>query len=368
MRVLHVIESLGGGVLSSVLSMVDATSDIEHHLAVWHRREHADTGDERAAFAAVHDLRGQPHRAARALRDLVGRLGPDLVHAHSSYAGVLARSSDIGVPVAYSPHCFAFERTDLSAMSRTAIREVERSLVRRTDVLVACSPHEGSLGAELGFRRVVTVPNRALHPPEGRVRRAGRFRVVTVGRVTGQKDWRRLIEVKREADRQAAVRETTAPLWEWLGSGDADAEDALRTAGVEVSGWLPRTEVVARLGSAQVYVHTAAWEGAPVSILEAAAVGLPIVARAIPALVSDGVPGLEDTVEGLAERLLDLQEPLAWARAHRSSFSFAAEHSASLQRYRLNTAYRRVAAPVRTLREIPRAGMDHGRVPDALVR
>ncbi|TQK71248.1 glycosyltransferase [Nocardioides sp. SLBN-35] len=368
MRVLHVVESFGGGVLSAVLSMVDATPDIEHQLAIWHRRDHADTGDERAAFAAVHVLPGPPRRAARGLRNLVRRVGADLVHAHSSYAGVLARSCDLGAPVAYSPHCFAFERTDLSAVSRTAIREVERSLVRRTDVLVACSPHEGSLGAELGFRRVVTVPNRALHPPQVRVRRGEPFRVVTVGRVTEQKDWRHLVEVKREADRQAAARGAAGLHWEWLGSGDTEGEDALRTAGVEVSGWLPRTEVVARLGAAQAYVHTAAWEGAPVSILEAAAVGLPIVARAIPTLVSDDVPGLEPTVEGQAERLLDLHEPLAWARAHRRSLAFSTDHSVSLQRYRLTTAYRHVPASVRNPREIPRARMDHGSYSDALVR
>ncbi|MBM7520306.1 glycosyltransferase [Nocardioides nitrophenolicus] len=368
MRVLHVVESLGGGVLSSVLSMVDATSDIDHQLAIWHRREHADTGDQRAVFGGVHDLPGPPHRAARSLRDLVAALAPDLVHAHSSYAGVLARSSDLGVPVAYSPHCFAFERTDLGTMSRTALREVERSLVRRTDVLVACSPHEAGLAAELGFRRVVTVPNRALHPPEGRVRRGEPFRVVAVGRVAAQKDWRHLIAVKREADRQAVADESEPLRWEWLGSGDADGEDALRDAGVEVSGWLPRTEVLARLGSAQAYLHTAAWEGAPVSILEAAAIGLPIVARALPTLVSDDVPGLESTVEGLAERLLDLRGQLAWTRAHRRSLAFSDDHSVSLQRYRLTTAYRHVPAAARRRPEIPGAGMDHDRLPDALVR
>jgi glycosyltransferase involved in cell wall biosynthesis len=356
MRVLHVVESIGGGVLSSVLSMVDATPDIEHHLAVWHRREHADTGDGRGAFAAVRDLAGPPRRVARALRDLVDSLAPDLVHAHSSYAGVLTRSFDLGAAVAYSPHCFAFERTDLGPVSRAAVREVERSLVRRTEVLVACSPHEGGLGSELGFQRVVTVPNRALRSPAARVRRGGPFRVVAVGRVSGQKDWQYLLDVKREVERRAAARGTTPPGWAWLGSGDADGEQALRAAGVEVSGWLPRTAVVARLGVAQAYVHTAAWEGAPVSILEAAAVGLPIAARSLPTLVSDGVPGLEDTVEGLAERVLELQQPLAWARGHRSALAFAADHSVSLQRHRLTTAYRRAPAAGADLRDDLAAG------------
>lgn len=344
MRVLHVIESLGGGVLTSVLTMVDATPDIEHQLVIWNRRDHADTGDELAPFAAVHGLPAQPHRAARGLQDLVTRLAPDVVHAHSSYAGLLVRSSDHPARVAYSPHCFAFERTDLGAVGRAAVREVERALVRRTDVLIACSPHEAALGAGLGHARVVTVPNRALRPPEPRARRAEPFRVVTVGRITAQKDWRHLVTVKREADRLAVHRGLGPMHWEWLGSGDAEGERALEDAGVSVSGWLSREEVVRRIGSAQAYVHTAAWEGAPVSILEAAAAGLPLAARAIPTLVSDAVPGLERTADGLAEHLLDLRDPLVWAREHRRSLRYAAEHSTSVQRYRLSTAYRHVPA------------------------
>lgn len=344
MRVLHVIESLGGGVLTSVLSMVDATPDIDHHLAVWQRREHADTGDGHGVFATVHDLPGAPHRAARRLRELVDGLGADVVHAHSSYAGVLARSPDITARVAYSPHCFAFERTDLGALGRTAVREVERSLARRTDVLVACSPHEAELAAGLGHARVVTVPNRSLRPPDLRTRRGETFSVVTVGRITAQKDWRHLVAVKHRAD-QLTARRGVAPMhWEWLGSGDDDGERALAEAGVVVSGWLPRSEVVARLGRAQAYLHTAAWEGAPVSVLEAASVGLPLAARAIPTLVSDGVPGLEGTADGLAERLLDLHDPLVWAREQRRSLQYAAEHSASVQRYRLSAAYLHVPA------------------------
>jgi len=340
MRVLHVIESLGGGVLSSVLSMVDATPDIEHHLAVWQRRKHAGTGDQLGAFTAIHLLPGQVRRATRSLRALVGEQAPDVVHAHSSYAGVLARAADLGAAVAYSPHCFAFERRDLGTVARSTFREVERSLVRRTEVLVACSPHEASLAVDLGHRRVVMVPNRPLQPPDLRVRRDEPFRIVTVGRVTAQKDWRHFLDVKREVDRH----DVRGLRWEWLGSGDDDGELALRAEGVAVSGWLPRTEVIDRLGAAQAYLHTAAWEGAPVSIVEAAAVGLPIVARAIPSLASYDVPGLAPAATALADQLLDLRDPLAWARAQRRSLRFAAEHSVSVQRYRLNAAYQHTPA------------------------
>ena len=334
-RVLHVVESLGGGVLSSVLAMVDATPELDHHLAVWPRRSHADTGDELGAFTSVTALSHHPVRAVGDLRELVGRLRPADVHAHSSYAGLLARVVRPGVEVVYSPHCFAFERSDLGPSVRRVLRRVERSLVGRTSVLVACSPFEADLATELGHPDVVTVPNRALDPPGVRARFATPPRVVAVGRVGRQKDWRFLLTVKGYLEEVLGARVE----WEWIGGGDDAGENALRDHDVHVTGWLPRGDVMERLAGAQVYVHTAAWEAAPISILEASAVGLPIAARGIATLVSLGVPGTVATAADLAARIVGLGDPTAWAAEQQRSLVFSSVHSADLQRDRLYTAY-----------------------------
>lgn len=334
-RVLHVVESLTG-VLSSVLAMVEVTPDLDHHLAVWPLRSHADTGDDLARFATVTTLAREPIRARGDLRQLLRRLRPHRLHAHSSYAGVLSRVVDPGVDVVYSPHCFAFERRDAGRVANDVARRVERALVRRTSVLVACSPHEAVLARELGHREVVTVPNRPLDIPEVRARFAGPLRVVAAGRLCPQKDWRYLLTVKGYLEDVLGGRVE----WEWLGGGDPVAEDALRARDVHVTGWLPRTDVVKRLAAAQVFVHTAAWEGAPISILEATSVGLPVAARGIPTLVSLGVPGTTRTAADLAGRVLALADPDLWAAEQRRSLHFAATHSPELQEEQLRTAYR----------------------------
>ncbi|GAB4003816.1 glycosyltransferase [Nocardioides ultimimeridianus] len=339
MRVLHVVESLGG-VMSSVLSMVDATPDLEHHLALWPRREHLDPGDDRSSFAGVEALAGSAWQAGSQLRRTATVLRPDVVHAHSSYAGMLARAAhaghERGTRLFYSPHCFAFERRDLSPTALLGIRAVERSLVARTDRLVACSPYEAELAVELGHAQVVVVPNRALHPPAGRAAYADApFRVVTVGRICAQKDWAQLIAVKRFAE---DVFDLHAD-WEWLGGGDADGARALRANGIGVSDWLPREQVMARLAAAQVYVHTAAWEGAPVSIQEAAAVGLPLALRAIPSVASLGAPGVAATVADLATRVYSLHHRDRWHHEQLRSLGFASHSTAQVQREALAAAY-----------------------------
>ena len=71
-RVLHVTESLGGGVTSAVLAMVESTPHLDHHLAIWPRRSHAaDTGDRLDGFAGVTTLPVRTHRAVRELRRLL---------------------------------------------------------------------------------------------------------------------------------------------------------------------------------------------------------------------------------------------------------------------------------------------------------
>lgn len=344
MRVLHVSEAMGGGIASSLLAMVDATPELDHHLLAHRRAEH-DTGDDLAGrFSSVHQMPRNPARAVLALRRVARRLYPDVVHAHSSYGGVVARTAGLDrVRIVYSPHCFAFERRDITGLQRRAYEGIERLLARRTDLLVAVAPSEIDLAVGLGHREIAYTPNRSLLVADERARHAEPLRVVAVGRVSAQKDWRYLLHVKRYAEAELGVRAT----WEWLGGGDPAGERALAAGGIHVSGWMPREQLVSRMAGAQVYLHTAAWEAAPISILEAASVGLPLALRAISPLQSLDLPGLAPSVKGLAERLASLASPAAWTAAQETSLGLAERHGAAVQGQHLRHAYARLDAGVR---------------------
>lgn len=340
MRVLHVVESMGAGVMTSLLAMVDATPELEHHLAVWPRRSHDDTGAGRAAFTDVHALPTGLPAGVGALRAVAEGLTPHVLHAHSSYAGTLARvARPRCAPIAYSPHCFGFERSDLARGPRGLVRSVERVLARRTDLLVAVSPHEAALARELGHPRVTFVPNRAL-PLDATATLASPpgpgepLHVVALGRVSPQKDWAHFLAV-----RDHAVEMGVEARWTWLGGGDETGARALRDAGVEVTGWLSHREVVDRLSDAHAYLHTAAWESAPLSVLEAAGAGLPLVVRDIASLASLGTPGVAPGPVGLATRLGLLRDDAHWYDAQSASLRFAQAHSRDAQRTALLDAY-----------------------------
>ena len=94
-----------------------------------------------------------------------------------------------------------------------------------------------------------------------------------------------------EAIRAAGHR--VAPLW--IGGGDADVEQLLREHGVEVTGWVGHHEVREHLQRADVYLHTARWEGFPITVLEAALSDIPVVVRRIRVFDDAGLPVDVDT-------------------------------------------------------------------------
>ncbi len=71
----------------------------------------------------------------------------------------------------------------------------------------------------------------------------------------------------------------------WVGGGGGGRGEAgataLREAGIEISGWTGRDEVLRELGEATAYLHWTAWDGLPLSVLEAMAIDAVVVASDI---------------------------------------------------------------------------------------
>jgi len=290
--VLHVVESWGAGVRSAVLQFVAATPELEHHLLRGVRRAEFASEDEQR-FASVGVLPRGWIAARRAITRGVRDVRPDAVHAHSSFAGVFVRTTlrrSSTRQIVYSPHCFGFERRDVAPPVRLAIRLIERLLARNTDTIAACSPHEARTASRLRARRVVYVPNVATIPALAMLEHRDPNRVVAVGRIGAQKDpdffRAAVMHLRRGGHPGLDAR--------WIGDGDDRiARLRLERAGIPTTGWLSTFEAHKALGQAGVYLHTARWEGFPVSILEAIELGIPVIAREVPTMAGAiATPGI----------------------------------------------------------------------------
>jgi glycosyltransferase involved in cell wall biosynthesis len=299
--ILHIVEAFGGGVMTAVNDYTRNTDEQYRHIILARKRPQHDTGRSHAVeFYPLGSVRGLPITYVQTAR-LVRRLRPDVVHLHSSWAGVLGRVLPIDRQrIVYTPHCFAFERSDVRPLTRWLLEAVERVLAYRTEALAGVSPREAALGAKLRpSMSTYYVPNVAPHScSKAEARTAGPIVVTTVGRVSPQKDPQWFIEFA------ANLRDLGGEYkFQWLGGGDEKAEAPLKHVGIDVSGWLSHDEIIERLVQSHVYVHSAAWEGLPLSLLEACSAGLPVVARSIPAFESLGLPDLQQTPKAAAQHL-----------------------------------------------------------------
>jgi glycosyltransferase involved in cell wall biosynthesis len=204
---------------------------------------------------------------------------------------------------------------------RAAFWLAEALLAVNTSAFAACSAREWQLSA-WPVRRAprYLVPNIAPVGAGVRTGHEGPGLVAGGGRLGPQKDpLFFLAAVGRLRATEPGLRAV------WLGDGDPALRDRLVAGGVEVTGWLPRGQTMARLGAADLYLHSARWEGFPLMVAEAAALRVPTLVRRLPSFT--GVPaGL--TLEGddvsparacLADTLAAAANVEAWAGVLRAN-------------------------------------------------
>lgn len=301
-HIVHATECPAGGTLTLLVAAIHELAALgATQTLVFARRE--DTPPDLAALfppglrlIEVPPARGN-HMAfvrgmARELRRLTGRGDIDAVHLHSSKAGFVGRLALTGmmmpVRVLYSPHGLAFLNTR-RPLASAAFFALEWLAGRTRFDPVACSDSEAEMLLRV-TRREPQVLENPVDPAFFAVTRQEQPTplVVTLGRVCEQK----APEVFAELAVRVRVDHPSAQ-FVWIGSGskDSDGNAVLRAAGVTVTGWLSAAEVRSWLARATVYVQTSRWEGLPLSVIQAQAVGLPCV-------VTDVVGNRDAVVDG----------------------------------------------------------------------
>jgi glycosyltransferase involved in cell wall biosynthesis len=263
------------------------------------REAAADAG---ARFVALRHVR----RPIRPLRDLAGlveltrllrRERPQIVHASSSKAGVLGRlaAAATRVPIRiFTVHGWAFSA--YSGLPSLMYRMADRLMEPLTTVTICVSENELAAGLEAGAcsaERSVVIRNAVdvSLAPRSRHDRAVP-RLIAVGRLKAPKDFLTLIRAF------AALPEGS---FEALIVGDgpdrAAVEAEMRRLGLDgrVRMIGERSDVPALLAGSDVFVLSSRSEGLPVSVLEAMAAELPVVASDVGGLrelVVDGETGI----------------------------------------------------------------------------
>ncbi len=270
-----------------------------------------------------------PWLDTRARRELAGefrRLRPDIVHTHSSKAGILGRfaARDARVPfVVHTVHGMSFNRTQPWYVQRF-YAWLERLAARRSDAIVTVADALADQMVAAGvcprakLSTVYSGMEVALFTPRAEARTATRRAwgvsdtdvvVVTVARLFRRKGYEQLLPVM-----SAAARRAPRLRFVWIGDGAqrAEYEAELAHRGLRdrtiLTGLVPPAQVADLLVGCDILAHTSQWEGLPRGVVQALLLQVPAVAFDI-----DGTP--EVVLDGRTGRLVPLNDLDAFATA-----------------------------------------------------
>ena len=247
------------------------------------------------------------------LKDVVQACDPEIVHLHSSKAGLCGRAVLRGRrPVVFQPHGWSFNAVAPPVWQLTVAWE--RFATRWSDAIVCVSDGERAIGEAVRIRDNVHVVPNGVDPAvwtyaSERERRGSRERlklghdplVLCVGRLQTQKGQDRLLHawplIRRHVPDAALVL-----------VGDGPDEERLRhrsKPGVVFTG--VRNDVADWIAASDVVVIPSRSEGMPIVMLEAMARGRSVVAT--------DVAGVRECLDGGAGGIVSPSDPRSLALA-----------------------------------------------------
>jgi glycosyltransferase involved in cell wall biosynthesis len=288
-RILMVSQPTDGGVFQHVAQLCEGLAERGHQPIVACPLQQRPPGLAAEVIRldlvrAVHP-RADLHAVAAAVR-LVRRLRPALVHAHSSKAGAVARLARPALPrtpLVYTPHGYAFAGYFERESERTRYRAVERALAPLASLVLCVCEAERRLAAGIGSaRRAHVVHNGIAVPPPGLPHPgliALRERGPVIGLVTLLRPGK---GIETLVDALPEVLDAHPDASVAIAGRGPDREQLMARAherGVgaavhligETAGPLPL------LTGTDVFVSASWAESFPYNVLEAMAVGLPVV-------------------------------------------------------------------------------------------
>lgn len=330
LKILHVTEAMGGGVQNAISKYTHILDSSEH--IVLGRPRNGEASGEFSAGTRVLEFHGNLLKYLQHIVKVAKYESPDIVHLHSSMAGLSRALLPPSVAIAYSPHCYAFERRDKSPLYRAVLWLAEWMLAQRKQVLVAVSPHEATLGRQLNPRMPVHyVPNVLIDGVEHSSVTAAKT-VSMVGRIGEQKDPLLFAAIANELGHELDFL--------WIGDGDPVLKQKLTSSGVQVSGWVSPSKARQLVSSSALYLHTGSWEAAPISAMEAAAVGVPVIARGIPTMDSLGYFTAPESAAALTAAVRDFfGDPVSRRRVTEQTELLARGLSQDDAKQKLTAAY-----------------------------
>lgn len=288
MKIVHVTETLVSGVQAYLRNLAaflnENAPDAEVYIIYSGLREEFDKAGAEKLFKGKAVLIEVPMlRKVAPVRDIkstiaiyrqLKKINPDVIHLHSSKAGILGRVAAFFYrkkkkKLFYTPHGYAFLRQDVSRASQTFFKLVEKNAqFFLGGTTIACGDTEYEIAR--GFGKAVLVRNGITFNGTATECPPATNQTLTMGIVS------RNTPQRVPGLFNAIALHFPDVNFVWIGDGD---KNVLTAPNITITGWLfNQEEVHNHMCRLDVYLHTSLWEGLPYAILEAMAQKKPVIA------------------------------------------------------------------------------------------
>ncbi|WEV48806.1 glycosyltransferase [Acinetobacter sp. ESL0695] len=296
MKVLHVAETVKGGV-ATIIDQLLLDERIESFCLIPEAHE-SEISNKKNFYLY--------ERTGRNLKSFIylmiafikyfNTVKPDIVHIHSSFAGMICRIIlffFIRKPkIVYCPHAFSF-LMDNSSIKKSIYAWIEKILLINTDIVICTSEYEKniSLQYKMPTNKLITIYNSVLPPFHiEKVRnnyRNNLIKVLFVGRLDHQKGVDILADIIKLVDDR----------FEFTIIGDSVVDRKLNeifSFPVKKIGWVTKQELSKYYTQADVIIMPSRWESFGLVAVEANSYGKPVIATnctSLPEIIENGKNG-----------------------------------------------------------------------------
>jgi glycosyltransferase involved in cell wall biosynthesis len=293
LKVVHIIEALGGGVytyfkdLSYYFGDDEITKDISTTIIYSGNRKEIDPEKIESEFSKGVSLikinmvrEFSPLDDFKSILDLrreLQKINPDVIHLHSSKAGVLGRVAYFllfkKMQLFYTPHGYSFLRTDISNWTKKIYWTIENCFQQLFGgITIACGDTEYEIAQEIGksylIRNGINIEEvrQQYIKPQNQTLTIG-----IVARITTARNPKLFNAIALRFPRYNFV---------WIGDGELNS--VLTAPNIRITGWfIDKNEALKELSTIDIYIQTSLWEGLPIAVLEAMAMKKPVLATNI---------------------------------------------------------------------------------------
>ncbi|MBS1533438.1 MAG: glycosyltransferase [Bacteroidetes bacterium] len=337
-KIVHVSETMVSGVytyINQLCKYLDKTEKFKTYIIYSNERSETDDAQIKNDFSDQTELiQVNMTREISFFKDLrslvkliivLRKIKPDIIHVHSSKAGVLGRIAHafcFKSKLYYTPHGYSFIREDISPLRKKLYRFIEVLITKIFGgKVIACGDHEYNEAKSIG--EAILIRNGFNFNNVSNYASSVQNKVLTIGtsgKIYNPKNPKQFDKIAMKLPQYDFL---------WIGDGEEFLRKQITAPNVQITGWKRRDEALKQVKELDIFISTSSWEGLPFNIIEAMALSKPIVTSDIEGnriTVRDGYNGfICKSTEDYIEAIKKLQDPEVRKKLGDNSFQMAHE-------------------------------------------